>query len=651
MPFAALGLLAVFIIAFCSPVSAQQGAPESVPDETPDILETVEEAIPLDEEGPVSILPPALGGRPAVGPILPERPDTVAGRRLPVEDAGEDVTVEVPLDGDVELFSDAGVTVIDLKQLDPSDIGILDDGNGGLGAGVWQGSDRRSVIALLSAVPDSVRSPSLRSLLRQVVLTRAVAPSTPAARSSDDDPYDFLRARLERLVKNGYLSDLTAMVDQIPPHVSDPALTRLRVDTLMLSNNFRDACRDARKINQQDDSPYWLKVVAYCRILDGDLDGASFAADVLREMGVEDALFFELMQRLSLYGVGERDAVPLAAQVGDPTPLKLSMLRAANVTVPLDALVSASPLTLNAIATTPSLPVEQRLEAAHLAARLGALAPGELGEIFGSVAFSDEEYGNALVLVEADIGARGEALVFQSARRSRSRGDRLTYLAAAMELAERSGTYLLGAALNAEVLAAMKPGASDLAFVRHAVRALLVSGRVERAHSWYEKLRVRAEAGGGNVDATSALLDLWPLMQLAGSRDAMPWSENILALWWQARLVETRTERARKAQLLFSALEAFENAVPSDQWAQLYSGAAARPHNMPATTFWRSMMAAAQDGRIGETVLLAAIVIGEQNTGEVNAVVLSNVLMALRQVGFENEARALALEAAIAAGI
>lgn len=648
MPFAALGIIAVFAVFFCSPVSAQQDVPETALDGTPEPLATTEEAIPLDEEGPVSILPPVLGGRPAVGPVLPERRDRF-DRRRPAEEDVEEVALQEPLEGEVEPPSDSGVTVIDLNQLDPSDIGILDEGNGGLGAGIWQGSDRQSVVALLSAVPDSVRSPSLRSLLRQVVLTRAVAPSATETQSSDD-AYDFLRARLERLVKNGYLSDLTSMVDQIPPHVSDLALSRLRVDTQLLSSNFSDACREARRINQQDDSPYWLKVVAYCRVLDGDLDGASFAADVLREMGVEDALFFELMQRLAL-GVGERDAVPLITQVADPTPLKLSMLRAANVTVPLYALVSASPLTLNAIATTPNLPAEQRLEAAHLAAKLGALAPEELAEIFSNAAFSDEEYENALVLVDADIGARGEALVFQSARRSRSRADRLAYLAAAMGLAERSGTYLLGAALNAEVLAAMRPGASDLAFVRHAVRTLLVSGRVERAHSWYEKLRVRAEAGGGNLDATSALLDLWPLMQFAGSGDAIPWSENILALWWQARLVETRSERARKAQLLFSALEAFEKNVPGDQWSQLYLGAASRPNNMPATTFWRGMMAAAQEGRIGETVLLAAIVIGEQNTGEVNAVVLSNVLMALTQVGFEREARALALEAAIEAGI
>ncbi len=652
MPFVGLGVFAVFFFAFSASANAQQGPADPVSESAQAPFGTVEDAGVRGEEGPVSILPPALGGRPAVGPLLPRQPDRieVAGPREE-EEAASELPLEPPLAQDVEASSESDVTVIDLNQLDPADIGILDEGNGGLSAGLWRGSDRRSIIALLSAVPDSVRSPSLRSLVRKVLLTRAVAPREMGTQPSDDDSYGFLRARLERLLKNGYLSDLTPMVDQIPPRVSDPGLTRLRVDALLLSNRFTDACQDARRINQQDDSPYWLKVVAYCRALDGDLDGASFAADVLREMGVEDPLFFELMQRLALYDESERQGLPLVAQVREPTPLKLSMLRAANATVPLDALVAASPLTLNAVATTSNIPPVQRLEAAHLAANIGALAPEALAEIYGGAAFSDEEYENALVLVEADLGARGEALAFQSARRSRSRSDRLAYLAAAMDQAESSGTYLLQAALNAGVLAAMKPGASDLAFVRHAVRTLLVAGRIERANSWYETLRVRAESGGGDLDATSVLLDLWPLMQLTGLNESIPWSENILALWWQARLVETRAERARKAQLLFSALEAFEKTVPNEQWAELYLGAVSQPNDMPATTYWRSMMAAAQDSRIGETVLLAAIVVGEQSTGEVNAVVLANVLTALRQVGFEQEAYALALEAAVGAGI
>lgn len=650
MPFAAVGIATALVIAFCSSVSAMpasQGDTVTDSPQYPDV--SAGDANTREREEPVSILPRALGGRPAVGPVLPDRADPASPRKGE-EDTGEDASDALQT-GDVEEPSDEGITVIDLNQLDPSDIGVLDEGNGGLNAAVWQGSDRRDVIALLSAVPESVRSPGLKSLLRQVLLTRAAAPSGSESGSTNDDPYDFLRARLERLVKNGYLADLRAMVDQLPPETSDPALSRLRVDALMLSNSFGDACQEARKINQQDDSPYWLKIVAYCRVLDGDVDGASFAADVLREMGVEDPLFFELMRRVSAGREGESESLPLTTPVREPSPLTLSMLRAANVAVPLDALVSASPLMLNAIATTPKLPPEQRLEAARLAAQLGALAPEELSEIYAGAEFSDEEYENALVLVDADLGARGEALIFQGARASKGRSDRVAYVAAAMGLAERSKTYLLGAALNAEVLAAIRPDASDLAFVRHAVRTLLVSGRIKRAHRWYEKLRVRAEAGGGDLDATSALLDLWPLMQLAGLSEEIPWSENILALWWQARLIETHVERVRKAQLLFSALEAFEKAIPNDQWAQLYQGAGSQPYDMPATAFWRSMMAAAQDGRVGETVLLAAIVVGDQTMSDVNAVVLGNVLTALRQVGFEQEAYALALEAAVGGGI
>ena len=55
--------------------------------------------------------------------------------------------------------------------------------------------------------------------------------------------------------------------------------------------------------------------------------------------------------------------------------------------------------------------------------------------------------------------------------------------------------------------------------------------------------------------------------------------------------------------------------------------------------------------RLGETVLLSLLALGESGPGDADPVVLSRVLSSLRNIGLEAEARALAVEAALAAGL
>jgi hypothetical protein len=60
---------------------------------------------------------------------------------------------------------------------------------------------------------------------------------------------------------------------------------------------------------------------------------------------------------------------------------------------------------------------------------------------------------------------------------------------------------------------------------------------------------------------------------------------------------------------------------------------------------------ASQLGRLGETVLLALLALGEEGPGKVHPLVLHEVLSALTRVDLVYEARLLAIEAAVANGI
>ena len=63
------------------------------------------------------------------------------------------------------------------------------------------------------------------------------------------------------------------------------------------------------------------------------------------------------------------------------------------------------------------------------------------------------------------------------------------------------------------------------------------------------------------------------------------------------------------------------------------------------------LLLVACSGRGGETVLLALLALGEAGPARADPLVLAAVLPALSAVGLEREARALAIEAAIARGL
>ena len=65
----------------------------------------------------------------------------------------------------------------------------------------------------------------------------------------------------------------------------------------------------------------------------------------------------------------------------------------------------------------------------------------------------------------------------------------------------------------------------------------------------------------------------------------------------------------------------------------------------------RAFRKAASAGRRGETVLLAILILGGGNLADSGPALLSEIIVGLRKVGLENEARRLAIEAALAGGL
>ena len=106
-----------------------------------------------------------------------------------------------------------------------------------------------------------------------------------------------------------------------------------------------------------------------------------------------------------------------------------------------------------------------------------------------------------------------------------------------------------------------------------------------------------------------------------------------------------------RSALLFNLLEALGDVVPDRHWESLLAGPPQRTTVVPRPVIWRTLRNAAERNRVGETVLLALTTLGLAGPTQADPTVLRTVIESLRAVGLGEEARALAIEAAVAAGI
>ncbi|MEE8505132.1 MAG: antifreeze protein, partial [Kiloniellales bacterium] len=86
-------------------------------------------------------------------------------------------------------------------------------------------------------------------------------------------------------------------------------------------------------------------------------------------------------------------------------------------------------------------------------------------------------------------------------------------------------------------------------------------------------------------------------------------------------------------------------------WSVIAADGAPAPRSLPNAALLYALEEASESQRIGETVLLALVVLGEDGPGKSHTIALSAVLSALGRIGLEQEARNLAIEAALANGV
>jgi hypothetical protein len=519
-----------------------------------------------------------------------------------------------------------GIHAVPLAPVDSSWMGTLSEGAGGLPHDMWRGTPRAFIAAALPQLA-ATTSPVLQELARRLLLTNAVS---PAGQEPSDRP-GLLGLRLERLAALGIVAPTPPLLAALPPAAApDESRDRSRIELRFAAHDVGDACKEVGAHIGQYPDHWWDRALIACQALAGDHAKAALGLDLLREQKVRRDPAFEAMIA-SLGGRRHRvDKLP------DPTPLTLDLLAATKEPLPADALAHAGPAALYAWATNPALSPEQRLAAAEEAARWGALAPAALGDLYTKIEPKPKEGTALLKDGKPPADPRSRAVLYQVARSAQEGEARATAIAALLAEARKDERFDVMARLLAPIIIELPTAGEPDGFSDEAARALIAAGKPDAALPWI---------------AVTGAPPLMLLERLAAPQPAGSAGDDGELLRKTITVLASRDSAAaaRQANLLVALLGAFDQPIGTLDWAPLLTPAHAA--SLPGAALWLDQAQAAAAKRVGETVLTTLLVATDGHRLSPEPIVLARAIRGLRAVGLEVEARSLAVEAAIDAGI
>jgi hypothetical protein len=509
-------------------------------------------------------------------------------------------------------------------------IGLTGASAGGFDRTLWQGSDPEVTLELLADLPVASRVPALRRLTRKLLASgSAVGDSRGGGR--------LLAARVERLIAMGDLETAKMLVDQLPAIATDSQLARLAAEVALLTGDEETACRLANAIGATSGAEFWAKVTIYCRLAANDPGGAQLGLDLLREARqTADSTFFALAT-----AIVEQAAAPLLQGLARPSPIHVALLALAGWPLPPEALAEASPPVLAAAARAPALAGSEELAITEQAFLVGAASADRVAAAYAEHAGAVGADVIREIHDSWDAGTRATAFAAV-----RNQGDQL----ARAELLDATWRAAGGAErfLIAEVFAAPfgeLPVEEPFVGVAPSVaRALLATDRLVPAGRWLSLLDAGARQDPRLEREATGLAPLFALAGIGGSA-AVPRLDAAAVEGWMPGATADGVAVERLLALLESVGAPIETAV----WGGLLPAHAGREEGAPASVLWRGLERAAAEGRVGDTVLFALQML-DGRPQAVHPEVLVACLRALRRVGLDQDARALAVATALIDG-
>lgn len=529
----------------------------------------------------------------------------------------------------------ARIQVSELDAPDARSLGTLTPQRGGLGPQAWLGSHADEVLPLLDGLRGGSRSAIVQDLTRRLLLTPADPPQGISAAP-------FLDLRVAILLQAGAAADALDLADTTrPDRAIQEDLDRAVTEATWLLGAARRACTTTRDAIREMPSPFWERSNLLCHLAAGDEAMAGLTANAIAESGERDA-FIAVAQALAQ---GRTVTADLMEGLS-PRALDIALLRLAAVAPPADLDRGASPAALAAIAELPDAPLGLRRRAAEAAVIAGALPVAELAAIW-RIAAAEEDGADGLAQAY-------RALADEIEDAALPRAEDATILAL-LQAGGNAGQTQLAARAAAPLLERLPPDQSGAMAAEAVIRAFVRAGATEQALSWWQRLRARRD----QADYHAAAAGVWPLLFLAAPRGVLVWSDDALEAWTVASADLPDAVRERRRDLFLALADALGIEFPPGSRGRAVA-ADAGPAPLAArtggegpdrTALLQEVEAAAREGRRGSAVLAAVALLRPEGPAAAELPDLLRILRAFRELGMEEDARRMAVERALRAGL
>jgi hypothetical protein len=499
---------------------------------------------------------------------------------------------------------DVGLAAIGVRQ--------SDDSAGSLNELIWRGTAASRATFLYENGSLAPQSRAISSLAIEVVAREAVPPA-----GANRVAHALVRARLGWLAAAGRSDDLAVMVGRLPNDDDWLDWKKWLVEYQLMQRLDRDACAVVDSYITTTLDPYWHKLKVICSSVQDDASSARFGADILAASGVEDPVFFALVDEM-LSGT--------EAQAFDPAlveALHVVLMDAAHHEISLDSLAALPPQMAQGTVALRYLGTDARLVSTFDGLTRGLITPQEAGNLWRSAATAPELAESALARHNSGPSPLTTAMTWRAIADDTSAG-RVLLIAPAMktDIAAGNGQTMLPLYAELASEALTFPGldaviSADDSQSFDAVAMLIAMQQPES--------NLLAESGFSTTEvaATNALMQM-----LAGGE----WNHRALAdldLW-----------------TLLPVIEALGIATGEQEWLDFLVVSDNRDANYKPLSplLLRALNAAAEKRRVAETVLLASWALDDIPLHHINPQDVAVIVTAMNEIGQTRTGRLFATE-------
>ena len=530
-------------------------------------------------------------------------------------------------------------------------VGYLSDKDGGLGIKMWEGTDSNFAKIILELLPVNAPSPAMRNLAKRLLLSEAYQPSkeknnglqaiSPSGKPiiSKDQDATFLPLRFSKLASLGAKEELIELSNLVPPEDMLENLAKEAIYARLLSGETEKVCGEVIELAKRTNESYWRKALIVCQLILGNRDAALLSLELLlAELDSEDK-FSKLIYTLA----DDTNQIEF-----DKNSIYFKILIAVLPGEQLDKhRLNLEPSGLSVVAKNINLSWTIRILTAEKAVLAGSLSSIYLGELATQFKFEQNVFSRAASESKSMEGFMARALLLQAAALNTSIIERARFLSLLLDNADNEELFQVYAAVIMPILLTIKPSPDLIWFASSATRAAIAGGNYMLASNW---LKVLSKTLDLDYEASGSLLRLLPLIAIAGQTLPKPFSKKQATDVWSGLSDSfSRKDKEKRASRLLVLLSAMGIESREGAWKNIISSSNIfEKENIPATALRYQLRDAAKNNRVAEVVSISLIMLGSEGPSKSGLVALNAVIRALREIGLEKDARAIAIEAAIA---